>query len=91
LKPEDRVLLKSGKFDREAWAALSDRLPESMRRKTVEFVLHKLHAIESGGRSSTMFTYETSAERAESGAPIYEDDQPGDVVTFQATFQFGNR
>jgi hypothetical protein len=91
MKREDRAQLETEGFDRDSWAALWDRLPEKMRRRTIEFVLHKLHAIESGGRFSTVFSYETAAAREDSDGPIYHDDQPGDVITFQATFQFGTK
>lgn len=90
MNAEDRKRLKSGGFDREAWAALWDRLPERLRRSTVEFVLQKLHAVESGGRWSFSWHYETSEQREESGAPIFEDDQPGDVITCKGSLQIGN-
>jgi hypothetical protein len=87
----DRNLLKSGDFDRETWTALWDRLPERARRSTLEFVLQKLHAMESSGRWSMSWHCETSAGREESGAPIFENDQPGDVITFKGSLQIGNR
>ena len=91
MSAEDRKRLKSGGFDREAWAALWDRLPERMRRSTLEFVLQKLHAVESGGRWSFSWHYETSEQREESGAPVFEDDQPGDVITCKGSLQIGNQ
>ena len=91
MNAEDRKQLKSGGFDRDAWAALWDRLPERTRRSTVEFVLHKLHAIESGGRWSMSWSYETNEQREEPVAPNSEDDQPGDVITFKGSLQVGNR
>ena len=91
MHPQDRKRVKSGGFDREAWAALWDRLPERARCSTVEIVLHKLHAIESGGRWSMSWHYQSSEEREESGAPIFEDDQPGDVITFKGSLQIGNQ
>ena len=90
MNAEDRKRLKSGGFDREAWAELWDRLPERARRSTVEFVLQKLHAIESGGRWSMSWHYETVEQREESKAPIVEDDEPGDVITFKGSLQVGN-
>jgi hypothetical protein len=86
----DRKRLESGGFDREAWAALWDRLPERMRRGTAEFVLQKLHAVESGGRWSMSWCYETRENREESDSPI-EEDQSGDVITFKGSLQVGNR
>lgn len=91
MKAEDKEFLKSGQFDQEAWTALWGRLPERTRRSTAEFVLQKLHAIESGGRFSMTWTYETSEEREESGGPIYENDQPGDVISFRGSLQIGGR
>jgi len=88
---QDRKRLKSGSFDREAWGELWDSLPERVRRSTVELVLQKLHAIESGGRWSMSWHYVSSEEREASGAPILEDDQPGDVITFKGSLQIGNR
>jgi hypothetical protein len=88
MKPEDRSLLESGKFDRDAWAALWDRLPERMRKKTAEFVLHKLHAVESGGQFSTRFSYQRGSEPPDPRSRIYQD-KPGDVVTCEARFEFG--
>ncbi len=89
MKAEDKIRLKSGTFDREAWAGLWDRLPERSRRSAAQFVLEKLHALESGGRWSNSWHYETSEEREESGAPIFEFDQPGDVITFKGSLQIG--
>jgi hypothetical protein len=62
-----------------------------MRRSTLEFVLQKLHAVESNGRFSMAWAFETSEKREESGEPIYEDDQPGDVITFKGVVQIGYR
>jgi len=89
MKAEDRIRLKSGTFDREAWAALWDRLPDQMRRGAAEFVLQKLHALESSGRWSFAWHYETNEDREESGAPIFEFDQAGDVITFKGSLQIG--
>lgn len=90
MQAEDRIRLKSGTFDREAWVALWDRLPERMRRSAAEFVLQKLHATESRGRWSFSWHYETNEEREESGAPIFEFDQAGDVITFKGSLQIGS-
>ncbi len=90
MKAEDRIRLKSGTFDREAWAGLWDRLPEQARRGAAEFVLQKLHAFESSGRWSISWHYETNEEREESGAPTFEYDQRGDVITFKGLLQIGN-
>jgi hypothetical protein len=89
MNAEDRARLKAANFDREAWATLWDRLPERARRSTLEFVLHKLHAIESSGRFSMSWHYETNEEREESGSPIFDDDQPGDIITFKGSLQIG--
>lgn len=83
MNAEDRRRLSAGEFDREAWAGLWDRLPQRARRSTLEFVLHKLHAFESGGQWSMSWHYESSEQREESGGPIFKDDQPGDVITFK--------
>jgi len=91
MKAEDKELLESGRFDRVAWAALWDRLPDRMRRSTAEFVLQKLHAIESNGQFSMQWTYETSEEREASGGTIFEHDQPGDVVSFHGSLQIGSQ
>lgn len=91
MKAEDRIRLKSGTFDREAWAVLWDRLPERARRAAAEFVLQKLHALESSGRWSISWHYETNEEREESGAPIFEYDQPGDVISFKGSLQIGSK
>lgn len=87
----DRNRLKSGGFDREGWAELWDRLPERMRFSTLQFVLQELHAIESSGQFSMTWEYKTSQERELSGAPLFEDDQPGDVITFKGALHIGNR
>jgi hypothetical protein len=91
LKPEDHAHLKSGKFDREAWAELWDRLPEKARSSVLQFVLHELHAIESGGMFSIRWNFETSEQREETGAQVYENDQPGDVITFCGRVRIGYR
>jgi hypothetical protein len=91
MKAEDRARLDSGGFDREAWAGLWDRLPARMRRGVLQYVLHELHAIESSGAFSIRWHYETSAEREEAGGPIYESDQPGDVITFSGQVRIGYR
>lgn len=57
----------------------------------MEFVLQKLHAIESGGRFSMSWHYDTNAEHEESGGPVFEDDQPDDIITFDGSLQIGNR
>jgi hypothetical protein len=90
MKAEDRLRLRSGSFDREAWAQLWDRLPERARRGAAEFVLQKLHALESSGQWSISWHYETNEEREESGAPIFEFDQPNDVITFKGSLRIGN-
>jgi hypothetical protein len=82
MKAEDRLSLSDGTFDRDAWAALWDRLPERMRRGAAEFVLQKLHALESGGDWRIAWHYESTEHREESDAPTFEFDQPGDVITF---------
>jgi hypothetical protein len=87
---EDQACLKRREFDREAWAELWDSLPERLRRSALTFVLNELHAIESGGTFSVAWHYETSEQREESGAPIYDTDQPGDVVTFKGRIQYGS-
>jgi hypothetical protein len=61
-----------------------------MRHGAAEFVLQKLHALESSGRWSIAWHYETNEEREESGAPIFEFDQPGDVITFKGSLQIGS-
>jgi hypothetical protein len=91
MQAHDRKRLTAGDFDRKAWGELWDRLPERARRRTVEFVLQKLHAIESGGRWSMSWHYVSSEEREASGEPTFEDDQPGDVITFKGSLQIGNR
>jgi hypothetical protein len=35
--------------------------------------------------------YKSSEEREESGEPVLEDDQLGDVITFTGSLQIGNR
>ncbi len=62
-----------------------------MRHSTAEFVLQKLHAIESNGQFSMQWTYETAEEREASSSPIFENEQPGDVVRFHGSLQIGNR
>ncbi|MDB5386190.1 MAG: hypothetical protein JWM11_1836 [Planctomycetaceae bacterium] len=91
MKADDQARLESGEFSHEDWNALWDRIPEKMRKGTVEFVLHKLHAIESSGRYQIRWEYVTSTEREETGAPIFDHDQPGDVITFGGLVQFGYR
>lgn len=104
MRPADRALLKSGSFDREAWAALWDRLPKTSKKTAAVFVLHLLHVHESGGDASISFDYVTSAEREESDPepvdlplvptfpiPDCHEDQPGDVVTMEGRFHFGSR
>jgi ABC-type transporter Mla MlaB component len=89
---EERALVKDGDFDREAWVALWDRLPERVARKAaVTFVLQQLHAIETGGRFSIQWSYETAAKREESDGTVYDGDQPGDLITFKGTVQIGER
>jgi hypothetical protein len=87
---EDKIRLKSGTIDREAWAGLWDRLPERARRGAVEFVLEQLHAWESSGQWSIAWHYKTNEERGESGAPTFEFDQPGDIITFEGSLRVGN-
>lgn len=66
MNAKDRKRLNTGEFDKEAWAELWDRLPQRARRSTLEFILHKLHAIESGGQWSMSWYYESSEMREES-------------------------
>jgi hypothetical protein len=99
MKAEDRIHLKSGSFDREAWAALWDRLPtDRLRQNTAEFVLHKLHAIESGGHWKMTWIYVTSTEREDAAEllpssndpPSPHVDQPDDVITFNGSLTIGH-
>lgn len=88
MKREDRIQLENG-FKREDWIALWDRLPERARKSTVLFVLQKLHAIESQGNWSASWHYVTNEEREESDGPMFDDDQPGDIITFKGSMTVG--
>jgi hypothetical protein len=90
MKAEDKLSLSDGTLDRDAWAALWNRLPERMRRGAAEFVLQKLHALESGGDWRIAWHYESTEHREESDAPTFEFDQPGDVITFKGSLQIGS-
>lgn len=89
MKAEDKIRLDSASFDRESWAALWDRLPERLRKSTLQFVLERLHANESGGNWRMTWTYETGAKQEDSGAPIFEFTQFADVITFKGSMQVG--
>ena len=89
MKPEDRALLNSGRFDREAWTAMWDRLPARMRRSTASIVLQKLHAIESGGEWSFRMLNESADARSGAGGLEFDEDQPGDVIIFSGSLRIG--
>lgn len=65
-------------------------MPERARKSTVQFVLQKLHVLESGGLWSMSWHYQTNEEREESDGPVLEDEQPGDVVTFKGSLTIGD-
>jgi hypothetical protein len=88
MKPHDAILLRSGTFDRDDWASLWDRLPERARRSAAQVILQELHAIESGGRWKITWEYESNIRR-ESDDPVFEFDQPGDVITFEGSVHIG--
>ncbi len=66
-----------------------DRLPERMRRRTAEIILQKLHAIESGGQWSFQMLCETADAREKAGGPEFDEDQPGDIITFSGSLRIG--
>jgi len=87
MRAKDRARIRV--FTREEWVELWNRIPENGRRNILSFIFHELYALETGGAFGVQWHYETSEHREETDGPIFDEDQPGDSITFKGHLSIG--